>query len=217
MTLARFYALFAAIAVASFSLTAWASAPRSQDHGQRKYSYALVTKNGKAMMENWEGDQNEAKIHQPGPDRLFVKKDGKLFVITDAASIAKFKKAMEPVLRIAAQQPAIGNQQTKIGDKQTQIGSKQSKLGEEMSKIGEQMSEQPSSDEMKKLQDRMQQLQAKMDELSKQMDEPSKRQEALGRQQDALGKQQEKASVEAESKITSILDDAFAAGLARTA
>ena len=183
----------------------------------RKYSYALVTKNGKSIMENWDGSDDQSLFHKAGPDRFYVKKDGKLYVITDRASIAGVKKAMEPVMKIAAQQTAIGDQQTKIGNQQTKVGDKQAKLGEEMGKIGEQMGNQPSQDEMDKLQARMNELQKQMDALSKEMDGPSKQQDALGRKQDALGKQQDKASAEAETKINRIIDDAFSRGLAKSA
>jgi len=198
--------------LAALALTGAVLASGLQTH---KYSYAFVTKDGKDVMENWDGGQDQSKMHAPGPDRIYVKKDGKLFVITDAASIAKFKKAMEPVLKIAAKQTALGEQQSKIGEAQSKIGEKQSKLGEEMGKIGEQMGQQPSQDEMGKLQARMNALQKQMDQLNDQMSEPSKKQDELGRKQDALGKQQDKASAEAEIKIDSIIDDAFARGLAK--
>ena len=185
---------------------------------QRKYSYALVTKNGNSTFENWDGN-DQSISRKGGPDRLYVKKDGKLFIITDSSTIAQMKKAMEPMMKIAAKQSAVGDQQSKIGDEQTKIGDKQSKLGDEMSKIGEKMGEvgshQGSDGEMQKLQDQMNVLQKQMDELNKQMSGPSQKQDELSRKQSELGRQQDKASAEAEKKIDHIIDDAFAHGLAK--
>lgn len=181
----------------------------------RKYSYALVTNDGNTF-ENWDGSSDQ--FPKGGPDRLYVKKDGQRYVITDPSTIANVKAAFGPVMKIAAKQTALGDKQSKLGDSQSKIGDQESKLGDEMSKIGDQMGDAAQSGDdakQKDLQAKMDALQEKMNALEKQMDEPNAKQEALSKQQDALGKEQDKASAIAEKKVDAIIDQAFAHGLAK--
>jgi len=192
-----------------------------------QYSYALVGKDGNMTMNNWSMSTDDPLIKKGGPERLYVKKDGKVYIITDTHVLGDMKKAVAPMIAIGRKQSALGEQQSKIGEQQSAIGEKQSKLGEQMSEIGSQMSElaqklagnENSQDEYQAKQDdlqrKMEALQKQMDALNSKMDEPSKKQEALGKKQDALGREQDKASKIADKKIEKIIDSAFAKGLAK--
>ena len=228
MALSRISALLAATVVASLAVAATATPSNRQDEHD-KYSYALITKNGDNTMSNWNYNSSDTSTNKlfkaPGPDRLYVKKDGnaQIYVITDPASISAVKKAMEPVQKIGRQQGAIGAKQSVIGAKQSKIGSQQGELGSQMGEIGRQMGElathhNDDADYDKKsdaLQQRMDALNKKMDVLNKQMEGPSKEQEKLGAVQDALGKKMDSALKIAEPKVEKIIDDAFAHGLAK--
>lgn len=224
MALSKFSA---SVSVAVAALTLISALSVAQD-SHRKYSYALVTKDGNSIVQNWSLSTHGDMLNKRGPDRIYVKKDGKTFVITDAGTIAQMKKAVDPMIKIGNKQSAIGEQQSKIGEEQSRIGEKQGKLGEQMGMLGEQMGKlseqaarQDSDDEIQakldEIQKKMDVLQKQMNELGRQMDKPSKRQNELGRKQEELGRQQEKASAEAEKKIVKIIDGAFAKGLAKEA
>jgi hypothetical protein len=219
MSFSRSTALLAALALAAMSVTAFAAAIGVQDSGH-KYSYALTSKDGHSVMLDWDGTTGDPQFKKGGIDRLYVKKDGKIYLITDTATIAQVKQAFEPVMKIAKKQSAIGDRQSRIGGKQSKIGEQQSKLGEQMGELGSQMGELvgPGGSEAKReaLQKKMDALQKQMDALGRQMDHPSKEQDALGKQQDELGRQQERAGAIAEKQVNQILDSAFAHGLAKS-
>lgn len=208
--------------LAAASLSVFASAQR---HG---YSYALITKDGNSIMSNWSFNSGDPRFEKGGQERLYVKRSGKMYVITDSSTIAQLKKAVEPMQKIGLRQSAIGDKQSQIGEVQSRIGEKQSKLGEQMGKLGEQtgqLSEKyahsNNDDEyeakQQEIQSKMDALQRQMDALQREMEKPSKQQEELGRQQEALGRLQEKAGRQAEPKIQKIIDAAFAKGLASPA
>ena len=191
-----------------------------------KYSYAYVTKNGSMTVGNWDSSFNDLQKTK-GPDRLYVRKDGATYIITDSATLARTKKAIEPMVKLGEKQSALGEQQSKLGEAQSKLGEKQGKLGEEMGRLGEQLGalaekqagRENSSDQFEakqqEIQNKMEALQKQMDVLNKQMSGPSSKQEELGRKQEALGKLQEKASAKAEKEITTIIDSAFAHNLAK--
>lgn len=209
--------------ITALSVCAFASAQR------QNYSYALVTRNGESMMSNWSFNSDDTHFQKAGPDRLYTKRDGKLYVIYDAATLAEMRKAVEPMQEIGRKQSALGEKQSRLGEIQSRIGEKQSKLGEQMGRLGEEMgklSEKYAGHEnqdneyearQQDLQSKMDVLQRQMDALQKEMEKPSRQQDALGRQQDALGRQQQRAQDIAEPKIERIIDAAFARGLAKPA
>jgi bla regulator protein blaR1 len=204
--------------------TSLAGAQSVTSYGQnQKYSYALTGKEGHSFVNNGDGKDFWSARQKGKADTLYVRKSGKTYTITDKATIAQMRKAIEPMVKIGKKQGEIGAQQSKIGEQQSKIGEKQGELGRQMGEVGSQMGELATrqySDEdreakQEQLQKKMEVLQNQMDKLNGLMDKPSRQQEELGKKQGELGKQQEKASVEAQGKIEKIIDEAFAKGLAK--
>src|SRR4051794_4155340 len=87
MSFPKSASLLVAIAAAA-ALTAGAATPGRQQHSKQKYSYAFVTKEGSNTFQNWDGNDSEFS-RKGGPDRLYVKKDGKIYVITDTVALGQ--------------------------------------------------------------------------------------------------------------------------------
>lgn len=216
MSVSKSKLIFLLVAAIGLGTTSPGSALPQNDHG--KYSYALVTKDGNTM-ENWHG--SDVHFKKGDVDRLYIQKEGKIYLITDRSSVAQVKAAMGPVMKIARQEEEIGDQQARLGDEQTKLGDKEGKLGDDMGTLGGQLGELGANDspdarsKTKAIEAKMKVLQEQMHELESQMNGPSEKQKALGQRQEELGRQEKKAEGEANRKIDGIIDSAFARRLAK--
>ena len=172
----------------------------------RKYDFALVTgQNNVCCWGNWDSSVFKDLMARSKEETIYVKKDGDMFAITDRGVIAAAKKAIEPMER-------LGKQQGELGRQQGELGKEQGKLGRQQGEYGRQMGQLARDQEGK---GRMEELSRKMQDLGKQQAALGEKQSKLGERQSELGKQQSQACKEAEEKLTKLIDDAFARGLAR--
>ncbi|HJW33603.1 MAG TPA: hypothetical protein VJ505_09595 [Holophagaceae bacterium] len=145
----------------------------------------------------------DGEAGQPGRyvgSGFWFRKDGKGYLVTDAALVAAAKAAAEPVSKLGAAQGKLGGEQGKLGAQQGRLGADQGRLGARMGGVA------PSERE-----DLVNQMKA----LARQQEALGREQEALGRQQRDLGRQQEAASEAAIQKLRALRAEALAKGLAK--
>lgn len=214
MRLRTFSFMFAAVAVATSAL-AW---QQSRSHsitnnwGDQKYSYAIMSGDNTHCFGNWDSDDLE-RLKTGKGDRLIVRKDGKTYEITDKQTLASAKKAIQPVIELGRKQGELGRQQGELGRKQGELGRQQGELGRLQGEIARlSSSRDASSAEVNRKQG---ELGRKQGELGKKQGELGRHQGELGRKQGELGKQQGIASKKANGEIEKLIDSALDKGLAR--
>jgi hypothetical protein len=122
---------------------------------------------------------------------LWVRRDGHEWVIRDGKWLARMRALLAPM-------DELGRQQGALGEKQGALGEQQGALGHKM----EQLSRDPERNERE------------MDALGRQMDALGRQMDVLGRQMDALGARMEAAEREMKGKLSALVDEARAAGVA---
>lgn len=217
----------AVLAAIVFGQTSAGNNISNHTSSERKYDYAIVLANGDMHSFgswNWQDLRNlDAGTKD---DRILVRKDGKTFVITDAATVKSAQKAFEPVLELGKKQGelgrcqgALGREQGELGRRQGELGREQGELARQLGKIVRDMHTESTRADARHKQDeinrKMRDIGAQQSELGKAQGELGKRQGALGEQQGELGRQQAAASKKANAEITKLIDNALSKGLSR--
>jgi bla regulator protein blaR1 len=184
---------------------------------ERKYSFALVSRDGNiSCWGNWDTDKFRDLRDRSKEDTLYVKKGDEMYAITDAQTVNKSKTALKPMQELGREQGKLGELQGDLGREQGRFGEQQAALGKEISKLSRQLAETARSGEpQKEIVEQINNLSERMKDLGKQQKALGERQKELGKRQSELGKKQCDAAVAAEEKITKLIDDAFARGLAK--
>lgn len=153
---------------------------------------------------------------QGGEDLIWFRRDGKTYVIRDAAALSAAKELFREQRELGEQQGALGEKQGELGEKQGALGAKQGELGARQGELGARQGRFARNDEKQRaeLDRQMEELGKKQEELGRQQEALGEKQEELGKQQEALGRQQEAASRIAERKFQKLLDESVASGLA---
>ena len=171
----------------------------------------------------------------PG-DFIWFRRDGKSYLIRDAATIKRAKDFFAQVQELDKKQEELGKQQEALGEKQEALGKQQEevhvqipdmsadlhKLEAELKALGS----SGSQEDLGRIQGAIGELQSKLGELqSKAGEEQGKlgeKQGALGEQQGKLGelqgelgRQQEKVFKDASHQMKVLIDDAMEHGLAK--
>ena len=178
-----------------------------------------------------------------GENLLWFRRDGREYVVRDAALLQAVREIWEPVSRLGEEQGKIGEKQGKIGERQGEIGEKQGELGQLQGKIGERQAEIGSrqarlatreasrrlSDserealqrehealdrQMRDLNREMRALDDKMRELDKPMRDLGDDMDVLGREMDVLGRKMDEASKRADQELRRLIEKALASGAA---
>jgi bla regulator protein blaR1 len=171
----------------------------------------------------------------PG-DFIWFRRDGKSYLIRDAATIKRAKDFFSPVQELDKKQEDLGRQQEALGEKQDALGKQQEEvhvqipdMSEDLHKLEAELKALGSSgsqEDLGRIQGAIGELQSKLGELqSKAGDEQGKlgeKQGALGEQQGKLGelqgelgRQQGQIFKEASRQMKTLIDDAMAHGLAK--
>lgn len=137
-------------------------------------------------------------LRRGGEALLYVRHDGRAYVIRDAATVREAEAIFRP-------QAELGRRQGELGSRQGALGTRQAALGRRQAEIGLRQASAGRSDGDSRLQD----------ELGRLQDELGRQQEALGRQQSALGREQERLGREAAAKIRALVEDALRRGVAQ--
>ncbi len=167
---------------------------------------------GPADSDSGSGFVNSLRHSFPG-DFIWFIRDGKAYIIRDAATIKQAMEFFAPAQELGRQQEALGKQQEALGAQQEALGAKQEALGEQMEKVRvkipdmtadlqkleaelKQMGTDGTQDDLGRIQEKIGEIQERIGELqSKAGEEQSKlgeKQGALGEEQGKLGEQQGK-------------------------
>jgi len=171
----------------------------------------------------------------PG-DFVWFRRDGKSYVIRDAATIKRAKDFFAQVQELDKKQEELGKQQEALGEKQEALGKQQEEIhvqipdmSEDLHKLEAELKALGSSgsqEDLGRIQGAIGELQSKLGELqSKAGEEQGKlgeKQGALGEEQGKLGelqgelgRQQGQIFKEASRQMKALIDDAMARGLAK--
>ncbi|MFT3669803.1 MAG: M56 family metallopeptidase [Pseudoxanthomonas sp.] len=150
-------------------------------------AYVLIDGNEVTMAGRSDDIVTARKQQQGNAPVLWVRQDGKQYVVRDTATLKQVKAAHAPMEALGAQQGKLGEEQGALGERQGALGEKQGELGVKMAAIA---TEQASA-AMRGEQGRQVEFDRKMDALAREQDALAKRQEALARQQEPLARQQE--------------------------
>jgi hypothetical protein len=123
---------------------------------------------------------------------LWARQDGAEWLVRDGKLVARAQALLAPL-------DALSEQMKPLGDKQGVLGKQQTAMGKQMRELSR--DPERNSGAMTALGDKMSAL--------------GEKQEAIGRQQEAIGAKMEAVSAQLGPKLSAILDDARAAGLAQ--
>ncbi|MBB1059582.1 M56 family metallopeptidase [Marilutibacter spongiae] len=204
-------------------------------------------------------------------DFIWLDREGKSYVVTDPATLAKARAAWAPLDTLDARMQALdarmrphgermealgarmealseadhhdqaleaaGRRMQALGERQGAMGARQAAMADRIS-TGDAQAREQARREMEVLAKeqaelarrmeveqrameahsaRMEARMAPMEALGRQMEDAGKPMEAIGKDMEAVGKQIELAAVRADAQVRRLIDEAFAAGLARPA
>jgi len=192
---------------------------------QNADGYVLIRGNHN-VMNGSVADLREAKQLDDGKGVLLVRRDGKRYVVRDAATLSRFERLYAESVRLGDAQGRLGDRQGALGDRQGQIGERMGEIG---ARIGELANEQAqlalSSGERTAAQRRAsEEARRKLDQAREEMDNPAMRaemeslaaqQRELGKQQAELGRQQAAASARANRDAEQLIREAISSGIAQ--
>src|SRR6202035_4795308 len=109
------------------------AAERSADPSESRHGDSYVLLHGKSDV-TMSGDtasiERARKLQQEagGGDLLWVRHDGKEYVIRDAATLREVREIFRPQRELGAKQGELGTQQGELGARQGELGSRQGDL-----------------------------------------------------------------------------------------
>jgi bla regulator protein blaR1 len=140
-------------------------------------------------MSGSEADISRARaLRKSGEDLLWVRKNGKDYVVRDKGVLDKIRQLYELQEELGRKQSELGKQQADLGSKQAALGTRQAT--EALRRPGQ------------------------AQDIAKQQSELGAKQSNLGEQQSKLGQQQQELSQSAEKKLREIISGAVASGAA---
>jgi beta-lactamase regulating signal transducer with metallopeptidase domain len=208
-------------------------------------SYAIIEGPGNDI--TFSGDWGEDRAAQLDAARkvakgpfLWFTHDGKSYVVTDPAIVAKIRAMYKPMEALGQQQEALGKQQEELGRQQEELGRKQeqaatvripdlsketAEIDEELAKLKAEQGQEMSQEKLGEMQEKLSEMQARLGELQgeagERQGEFGAKMGALGEQQGALGAQQGKLGAEqgrlaqqADRQVRSIIDESLRNGKA---
>jgi beta-lactamase regulating signal transducer with metallopeptidase domain len=169
-------------------------------------------------------------------DFIWFRRDGKSYVIRDAATIKRAKDFFAAVQELDKKQEELGKQQEALGEKQEVLGKEQEevhvqipdmtedlhKLEAELKKLGA----SGTQEDLGRIQEAIGELQSKLGDLQSVAGEEQgkmgekqgalgEEQGKLGEMQGELGRQQEEVFKNGSRQMKALIDDAVARGLAK--
>ena len=162
--------------------------------GEPDRGWVLLEGRDAAHMSGSSGDVDAARALQKGDEPLlYLRRDGKAWVIRDAATLAKVRAAWAPARKVGAKMEPLGKKMELIGGRMGQVGEKMEPIGERMGEVGVALASERDEArrealraEMDGLQEKMRVLQQKMEALSAEMKPFSSEMERLGAEMQPL-------------------------------
>lgn len=206
-------------------------------------SYAIIEGSGDdiTFSGDWNGNRkaelDAARKVAKGPFLWFTH-DGKSYIVTDPAVVAKIRAMYKPMEALGQQQEALGKQQEELGRQQEELGRQQEQaatvrvpdLSKEMAqsdaalaKLKAEQGQEMSQEKLGEMQEKLSEMQARLGELQGEagarqgdfgarMGELGRQQGALGAQQGRLGAEQGRRAREADQQVRSIIDECLRNG-----
>ncbi|MCR6625995.1 MAG: hypothetical protein NVV67_06940 [Pseudoxanthomonas sp.] len=187
-------------------------------HQRNGDAYVLIDGDDVSMAGHSDDIRTAQRLQQGSAPVLWVRKNGKQYVVRDAATVQQMKAAHAPVQALGEQQGKLGEQQGALGERQGELGSKQGELGLKMSEIAQDQAAAAlrGADTREAANDRrMKALQDEQDALARQQEVLARQQEPLARQQEALARKQMAATDKLHRDVDRLLDEAIRSGKAQ--
>ena len=181
-------------------------------------AYVLIEGDDVTMAGHSDDIRTAQRLQQGNAPVLWVRKNGKQYVVRDAATVQRMKAAHAPVQALGEQQGKLGEQQGALGERQGELGSRQGELGVKMSEIAQDQAAAAlrGADTREAANDRrMKELQDEQEALARQQEVLARQQEPLARQQEALARKQMAATDRLRRDVDRLLDEAIRNGKAQ--
>ena len=181
-------------------------------------AYVLIEGDDVTMAGHSHDIRTAQRLQQGNAPVLWVRKNGKQYVVRDAATVQRMKAAHAPVQALGEQQGKLGEQQGALGERQGELGSRQGELGVKMSEIAQDQAAAAlrGADTREAANDRrMKALQDEQEALARQQEVLARQQEPLARQQEALARKQMAATDRLRRDVDRLLDEAIRSGKAQ--
>ena len=230
-------------------LTGWATdrptvpAQSKTSSRDREIRYVYMNDDTTTMSGSTDDVARARRLRTGDEDLLWFVKDGKEYVVRDAAVLRELSGFWDAVRTVGAEQGKVGARQAEIGARQSEIGVRQARIGAEQANVGARQGDigvrqatlaarqarRPTDaeradidrqmraldDDMRKLDLEMRALDDKMRALQAPMDALGENMDALGREMDALGRKMDEAQRKAEAEMRVLLERAVASGAAQ--
>jgi len=208
-------------------------------------SFALVNgpDTNMTISGNWSDTDMKAEIdkarRQTSGAFLWFRRDGKSYLLTDPATIARIQAMYKPMEELGRQQEELGKKQEKLGEEQERLGNLQEKasvqapdlsrelaeLSEATAKLNAAKGKELTQEQISELEEKIGDLQGKLGELQGKIGEKQgsfgaeqgrlgAEQGKLGEQQGKLGEQQGKLAREADRQVHAIINQSLSSGKA---
>ncbi|QLQ27900.1 MAG: hypothetical protein HZT39_06135 [Pseudoxanthomonas sp.] len=181
-------------------------------------AYVLIEGDDVTMAGHSDDIRTAQRLQQGNAPVLWVRKNGKQYVVRDAATVQRMKDAHAPVHALGEQQGKLGEQQGALGERQGELGSRQGELGVKMAEIAQDQAAAAlgGADTREAANDRrMKALQDEQEALARQQEVLARQQEPLARQQEALARKQMAATDRLRRDVDRLLDEAIRNGKAQ--
>lgn len=181
-------------------------------------AYVLIEGDDVTMAGDSDDIRTAQRLQQGNAPVLWVRKNGKQYVVRDAATVQRMKAAHAPVQALGEQQGKLGEQQGALGERQGELGSRQGELGVKMAEIAQDQAAAAlrGADTREAANDRrMKALQDEQEALARQQEVLARQQEPLARQQEALARKQMAATDRLQRDVDRLLDEAIRSGKAQ--
>ena len=212
----------AAPAAPARSLSTHGEIHLSDDGGRNSY---VLVKGNESIMNGSLADLRQAQRLNDGNGVMLLRRDGKRYVVRDAATLSRFQQIYQETQRIADEQGKLGDRQGALGERQGEIGGRMGEIGERIGEIAARQAELAlARKDDASVRRAMEDARREAEKARAEMDNPAMREEMrslarqqgeLGRQQGELGRQQAAASQRARQEAERLIEQLIRDGIAR--
>lgn len=182
----------------------------------RKYSFAIVNPDGSINCSgSWNSDEFKRLKEHSKDTRMYVRKDGTMYVIEDKATIRQAQEAFKPLLELSKQHAHTGKSAEKAGQAAGEFGKKLSELINEQVRLRHELAGAKDEKERERIEAKIKDLAERQKELSKNFSADTGWTKEMGKQMGEWGRKMGEAGKEADAKVTKLIDAAFDKRLAR--
>jgi beta-lactamase regulating signal transducer with metallopeptidase domain len=192
---------------------------------QTRNAYVLLQGDHNVMNGSIE-DLRAAQRLDDGKGVLWLRRDGKAYVVRDAATLSRLQQLHAESVRLGDMQGRLGDQQGALGERQGEIGARMGEIGARLGALAAQQAQfaLSSGEKTAAMRKALEEAQRKMEQTQREMDNPAmqaemaklaQQQAELGKQQAELGGQQAAASARADRETERLIQQAIREGVAK--